>query len=91
MGKRTQGKKAKIIQELRTQGHELKHLLKALSMPKSTYYHEIAKVDAVKERDQELLGEIKEIFFHHNGRFHSHRCIMAMKKNSSHSKRFDKR
>lgn len=74
MGKSTQGEKAKISQELRTQGHELKHLLKAISMSKSTYYYEIAKVDAVKERDQELIGQIKEIFFHHKGRY-GVRCV----------------
>ena len=51
MGKCTQGGKAEIIKELRSQGHELKHLLKALCMPKSTYYYEISKTDAIKERD----------------------------------------
>ena len=65
MGKCTQGGKAEIIKELRSQGHELKHLLKALCMPKSTYYYEISKTDAIKERDKEItkseLDHIKGI------------------------------
>ena len=33
-----------------------------MKMAKSTYYYEIGKVDAVKERNQEMLTEIKSIF-----------------------------
>lgn len=38
-------------------------------MPKSTYYYEISKVDAVELRNKELIAEIKEIFEHHKGRY----------------------
>lgn len=38
-------------------------------MPKSTYYYEISKVDAVEVRNKELMDEIKEIFEHHKGRY----------------------
>ena len=38
-------------------------------MPKSTYYYEISKVDAVELRNKELISEIKEIFEHHKGRY----------------------
>lgn len=49
-------------------------------MPKSTYYYEISKVDAVKERDQELLDEIKKIFFHHKGRYGVRRVHQQLRK-----------
>ena len=38
-------------------------------MSKSTYYFEIKKVDAVKERSKELLVEIQEIFASNKGRY----------------------
>ena len=38
-------------------------------MPKSTYYYEISKGDAVELRNKELIAEIKEIFEHHKGRY----------------------
>ena len=39
----TQGEKAAIIKGLREKGYQLKYLLKAMGMPKSTYYYEIKK------------------------------------------------
>ena len=38
-------------------------------MPKSTYYYEINKVDAVGLRNAELTEEIKKIFNQHKGRY----------------------
>lgn len=40
-----------------------------MGLPKSTYYYELRKVDAVALRNQELIAEIKEIFEHHKGRY----------------------
>lgn len=65
----TQGEKAAIIKELREQGYPLKYLLKGLHMPKSTYYYEISKVDAVKLRNAKIEEEIKSIFEQHKGRY----------------------
>ena len=44
-------------------------MLKAMEMPKSTYYYEISKVDAVKIRNQGLMDEIQEIFEYHKHRY----------------------
>ena len=38
-------------------------------MSKSTYYFELKKVDAVKERNKELIDEIQEIFDYNKGRY----------------------
>ena len=38
-------------------------------MPKSTYYYEISKVNAVELRNEGLASEIKEIFDYHKGRY----------------------
>ena len=62
MGCATQGEKAAIIKELREKGYQLKHLLKAMHIAKSTYYFEISKKDAVAERNRVLLEEISKIF-----------------------------
>ena len=59
MGCATQGEKAAIIKELREKGYQLKYLLKAMHMAKSTYYFEINRNDIVAERNQEVLEEIK--------------------------------
>ena len=40
-----------------------------MDMPKSTYYYEISKVDAVKIRNQNLMDKIKEIFEYHKCRY----------------------
>ena len=69
MGCATQGEKAAIIKALREEGYQLKHLLKGLNMPKSTYYYEISKVDTVGFRNAELTEEIKKIFDQHKGRY----------------------
>lgn len=44
MGCATQGEKAAIIKELREKGYQLKYLLKAMHMAKSTYYFEIETI-----------------------------------------------
>ena len=69
MGSATQGEKAAIIKELRAKGFQLKYLLKAMQMPKSTYYFEISKEDIVAERNQEILEEIKNIFESNKSRY----------------------
>lgn len=38
-------------------------------MPKSTYYYEINKVDAVKIRNKNIENKISEIFNNHKGRY----------------------
>ena len=38
-------------------------------MAKSTYYFEVNKVNAVKERNKELAATIKEIFEQNKGRY----------------------
>ena len=65
----TQGEKAAIIKELREEGYQLKHFLKAMHMAKSTYYFEISKKDVVAERNRKLLEEIKSIFDLHKRRY----------------------
>ena len=40
-----------------------------MGMPKSTYYFEIKKVDAVEERNKELVVEIQQIFASNKGRY----------------------
>jgi transposase InsO family protein len=40
-----------------------------MGMPKSTYYFEINKVDAVKSRNNELMAEIQKIFDCNKGRY----------------------
>ena len=69
MGCATQGEKAAIIKELREKGYQLKYLLRAMRMAKSTYYFEINKVDVVKSRNERLIAEIQEIFNHNKGRY----------------------
>lgn len=58
-GLRNSRRKAAIIKELREKGYQLKYLLKAMHMAKSTYYFEINRNDIVAERNQEVLEEIK--------------------------------
>jgi transposase InsO family protein len=89
MGCGTQGEKAAIIKEIREQGHQLKYLLKAMGMSKSTYYYEISKVDAVEMRNQELMDEIKEIFEHHKHRYgvrRIHRELVNRGRNVNHKR-----
>ena len=65
----TQGEKAAIIKELREEGYQLKCLLKAMHMVKSTYYFEISKKDVVAERNHGILEEIKSVFDLHKRRY----------------------
>lgn len=75
----TQGEKAALIKELREKGYQLKHLLKAMNMAKSTYYFEINKTDLVAIRNEELLIIIKEIFLVNKGRYGVRRVYMELK------------
>ena len=69
MGCATQGEKAAIIKELREKGYQLKYLLQAIGMAKSTYYYLVNKgeVDVVAIRNEPLLKEIKIIFTENKG------------------------
>ncbi|MFR0909385.1 IS3 family transposase [Eubacterium sp.] len=58
-----------MIKELREKGYQLKHLLKAMEMARSTYYFEINKSDVVAERNKKLMAEIKEIFEQNKRRY----------------------
>ena len=69
MGPATQGEKAKVLEELRREGFRLTYLLKAANIPKSTYYFEISKKDAILERNQALIQEIQEIFVENKKRY----------------------
>ena len=48
-------------------------------MPKSTYYYEISKTDAIKERDKEITKVIKEIHHHHKGRYGVRRVYQELR------------
>ena len=69
MGCATQGEKAAIIKELREKGYQLKYLLQAIGMAKSTYYYLVNKgdLDAVAIRNEPVLKEIKIIFTENKG------------------------
>ena len=69
MGCATQGEKAAIIKELREKGYQLKCLLQAIGMAKSTYYYLVNKgdLDAVAIRNEPVLKEIKIIFTENKG------------------------
>ena len=54
---------------LRQQGYQLKYLLKAMPMSKSTYYFELSKVDLVDRRNTQLKNEVQKIFTEHKGRY----------------------
>ena len=69
MGCATQGEKAAIIKDLREKGYQLKYLLKAMHMARSTYYFEISRNDVVAERNQEILEEIKSVFVENKRRY----------------------
>ena len=69
MGCATQGQKAALIKELRKEGYQLKYLLKAMRMARSTYYFEINKVDVVKVRNKGLMAKIQEIFERNKSRY----------------------
>ncbi|MBQ9562584.1 MAG: IS3 family transposase [Lachnospiraceae bacterium] len=65
----TQGEKAAIVKELRESGYQLKHLLKAIGLSRSTYYYEISKEDAIAKRNEETVCMIREIFEQNKGRY----------------------
>ncbi|MEI3191330.1 MAG: hypothetical protein V8S36_03590 [Lachnospiraceae bacterium] len=62
MGCATRGEKAAIIKELVDKKYNLKYLLKAVGMARSTYYYELNKVDVIAIRNKPILKEIKTIF-----------------------------
>ena len=72
-------KKQRLSKNSREKGYQLKHLLKAMNMAKSTYYFEINKTDLVAIRNEELLIIIKEIFLANKGRYGVRRVYMELK------------
>lgn len=58
-----------IVKKLKEKGYRLKYLLIAIDLPKSTYYFEINKIDAVKVRNKNIENKISEIFNNHKGRY----------------------
>ena len=69
MGCATQGEKAALVNELRGKGYSLNQLLEAAGLSRSTYYYEISKTDAVKERNANLSFEITNIFNENKERY----------------------
>ena len=69
MGCATQGEKAALVKELRGKGYALNNLLEAIGLSRSTYYYEIGKTDAVKERNADLSSEITNIFNENKERY----------------------
>ena len=65
----TQGEKAALVNELRGKGYSLNQLLEAAGLSRSTYYYEISKTDAVKERNANLSFEITNIFNENKERY----------------------
>jgi len=65
----TQGEKAALVKELREKGYALNNLLEAIGLSRSTYYYEIGKNDAVKERNVALSSEISSIFEENKERY----------------------
>ncbi|MFR7819921.1 IS3 family transposase [Candidatus Pseudoruminococcus sp.] len=51
-----------MIKELREKGYQLKYLLKAMQMAKSTYYFELSKEDVIAVKNADLVKEIEIIF-----------------------------
>ena len=78
MGYATQGEKAAIIKELRENGYQLKYLLKAMHMAKSTYYFEISKDDIGAIRNADILSEIRVIFEQNKQRYGVRRVHMEL-------------
>ncbi|MCI5656557.1 MAG: IS3 family transposase [Ruminococcus sp.] len=50
------------MKELREKGYQLKYLLKAMQMAKSTYYFELSKEDVIAVKNADLVKEIEIIF-----------------------------
>ncbi|UXY42350.1 IS3 family transposase [Granulicatella adiacens] len=68
------------MKELREVGYQLKHLLKAMKIAKSTYYFELNKIDAVAEKNGELLAEIQTIFHVNKGRYGVRRIYQELRR-----------
>lgn len=73
MGRATQGEKAEIVRELREKGYQLKHLLKAMKLSRSTYYFELGKMDHDHEKNRTVMDLIREIFKANKGRYGARR------------------
>ena len=67
------------MKELREKGYKLKYLLKAMGMAKSTYYYEFSKTDAVAERNEKLMSEIRAIFEENKQRYGVRRVYAELK------------
>lgn len=78
MGCTTQGEKAALVKELREEGYSLKYLLKAMELPKSTYYFKLSKENIVEKRNETLSKEIRELFIKHKGRHGVRRIHKAL-------------
>ena len=57
----------------------MKYLLKAMGMAKSTYYYELSKTDAVAERNEKLMSEIRAIFEENKQRYGVRRVYAELK------------
>ena len=68
-GRKPQGEKAALVKELQGKGYALNNLLEAIGLSRSTYYYEIGKTDAVKERNADLSSEITNIFNENKERY----------------------
>ncbi|MDY4796298.1 MAG: IS3 family transposase [Floccifex porci] len=75
----SQGEKAAVIQDLVKEGHRLADLLKISELPKSTYYYEIKKNNAISKKDTDLIEIIKDIFNENKGRYGVRRVYYEIK------------
>ena len=57
----------------------MKYLLKAMGMAKSTYYYELSKTDAVAERNEKVMSEIRAIFEENKQRYGVRRVYAELK------------
>ena len=57
----------------------MKYLLKAMEMAKSTYYYELSKTDAVAERNEKVMSEIRAIFEENKQRYGVRRVYAELK------------
>ena len=69
MGRATQGEKAQIVRELRETGYQLKYLLNAIGLSRSTYYFELKKTDRDQDVNAALMEEIQSIYADNRGRY----------------------
>ncbi|MFR7630200.1 MAG: IS3 family transposase [Lachnospira eligens] len=66
---RNSRRKSSNHQRTQRKGYQLKYLLKAMHMARSTYYFELSRNDVVAERNQEILEEIKSVFVENKRRY----------------------